>query len=66
MRTVVPNPIDYVDKETGQLVKGYLPEGLKRDLVYHVTHTERNGWGTLVQVDRIPGRWFNHNWFKGV
>lgn len=64
MKTVVPNPTDYVDLETHKLVKGYLPEGLKRDVVYHESHTKKNGWGTLIQVDRIPGRWFNRDWFR--
>lgn len=66
MKIVTPNPTDYMDSETKKIVNGYLPEGLERGRVYRITKEKKNGFGTLVQLDRIPKRWFNIKWFREV
>jgi len=60
---VVPKSVDYVDPETKKVIRGYLPEGLVRDEKHRVTKVKRNGWGTLIQTDRLP-EWMNADWFS--
>ena len=48
--------------ENGQVIRDYVPEFLDRDTVYHVSHVKKNGWGTLLKLDKFQ-EWVNEKWF---
>lgn len=60
---LIPNPTQFVDRETGLQMTGYLPSGLAPGVRHRVAKVKQTGFGTMVKTDKHI-TWINLNWFR--